>query len=100
MQGRTSVLRKNRYRVDLNQVFGRGHLRDLDHGRSRRGRAEIFASYFMYDVEVLHVAHVDVDPADVVEGAAGLLYCGFKILADLARLRLDVAYSGDGAVGA
>src|SRR5262249_40237935 len=56
-------------------------------------------SYFVNDVEVLHVAHVNVDPADVVEGAAGLLDRGFEVLADLARLRLDVADTGDAAVG-
>src|SRR5262249_51291299 len=99
VRGAKSRLRKHGYRIDLDQIFGRGHLRHLDHGRGGRGGPEIFASYFMNQVEVLHVAHVNVDPADVVEGAAGLLDRGLEVLADLARLRLDVADTGDAAVG-
>ena len=48
---------------------------------------------------MLHVAHVDVDPADVVHGAAGLFDRGLDVFADLPRLRLDIADAGDGAVG-
>src|SRR5262249_4420780 len=61
---------------------------------------EIFAPHFVDRVEVLHVAHIDVDAHDVVEGAAGLLDRGFQVLADLAGLRLDIADAGDAALGA
>jgi hypothetical protein len=50
-------------------------------------------------IEVLHVAHVDVDPADVVHVAASLLDRRLEILADLARLRFDITDAGDAAVG-
>jgi hypothetical protein len=48
---------------------------------------------------MLHVAHVDVDPADVVDAAAGFLDRRLEVLADLPRLRLDVADAGNRAVG-
>ena len=54
----------------------------------------------MNQIEVFHVAHIDVDPADVVHGAAGLFDRGLDVVADLPRLRLDIADAGDGAVGA
>src|SRR5262249_9401383 len=95
-----SGLRKYDYRIDFDEIFGRGHLRHLDHRRGRRGRPEILAPDFMNEVEVLHVAHVNVDPADVVEGAARLLDRRLQVLAHLARLRLDVADARDGAIGA
>ena len=49
---------------------------------------------------MLHIAHMDIDPADVGERAAGGLDRGFDVLADLASLRLDIADAGDAAVGA
>src|SRR5262249_58958343 len=85
--------------VDLDEIVGRGHLADLDHRRGRRRRPKIFAPYFMDLLEVLHVADVDVDPADVVHAAASLLDRGLQILADLAGLRFDVADACDRAVG-
>ena len=51
-------------------------------------------------IEVLHVANVDIDPADIVHCPAGLLYSGFDVLADLSGLRLDIANAGNAAVGA
>src|SRR5262249_7208157 len=77
--------------VDLDEIVGRGHLADLDHGGSRRRRPEIFAPHFVDLLEVLHVADVDVDPADVVHAAAGLLDRGLQVFADLAGLRSPVA---------
>ena len=62
-------------------------------------RLEILAAHFVDLLEVLHVAHVDVDAADVVHGAAGRLDRGLDVLANLLGLRLDVADAGDGAVG-
>src|SRR5262249_3450532 len=85
--------------VDLDEIVGRGHLADLDHGGGGRGRAKIFAPHFVDVLEMLHVADVDVDAADVVHAAAGLLDRGLQILADLARLRFDVADAGDRAIG-
>src|SRR5579862_7805152 len=49
---------------------------------------------------MLHVAHIDVDPADIVHGTAGLFDRGLDVVADLPRLRLDIADAGDAAVGA
>src|SRR5215831_9719900 len=85
--------------VDLDEIVGRGHLADLDHGGGWRRRAKIFAPHFVDLLEMLHVADVDVDAADVVHAAAGLLDRGLQILADLARLRFDVADAGDRAIG-
>src|SRR5262245_24278440 len=85
--------------VDLDQIVWRRHLADLDHGRGRCRRLEIFAPHFVDGVEVLHVAHVDIDPADVVHAAAGLLDRRLEVLADLPRLRFDIADAGDAAVG-
>src|SRR3954470_22112727 len=59
--------------VDLDQIIGRRHLADLDHGRRRRRRLEILAPHFVNLVEMLHVTDVDIDPADIVHDAAGLL---------------------------
>src|SRR4051794_38901693 len=85
--------------VDLDEIVGRRHLADLDHGRRRRRRLEIFAPDFVDLVEMLHVAHVDIDPTDVVHGAAGLLDRGLEILAPLPRLHFDIADTGDRAIG-
>ena len=87
-------------RVDLDQVVGRRHLADLHHRGGGRRRLEIFAPHFVDQVEVLHVADIDVDAADVVERAAGLLDGRLEVLADLPGLRFDVADAGDRAVGA
>src|SRR5580658_3100008 len=87
------------YRVYFNQIVRRRHLADLDHGRSRRRRLEIFAPDFVDQLEVLHVAHIDIDPAYVVHGAAGLFDGGLDVFADLPRLRLDIADTGDGPIG-
>src|SRR5258706_4517248 len=91
---------QNRDRADLDQVIRRGELAHLDHGRGWRGRLEILAAHLVDLVEVLHVAHIDVDAADVVQRAAGGLDRGFQVLAHLARLRLDVADAGDGPIRA
>src|SRR5580658_9776105 len=77
--------RQNRDRADLDERLGRGHLADLDHGGGGRRRAEIFAAHFVDRVEVLHVADIDIDAADIVHGAAGLFDGGLQILAHLAR---------------
>ena len=42
-------------------------------------------------LEVLHVAHVDVDAADIVKRAACRLHRRLDVLADLSGLRRDVA---------
>src|SRR5215831_5582314 len=84
--------------VDLDEIVGRGHLADLDHGGGRRGRAKIFAPHFVDLLEMLHVADVDVDAADVVHAAAGLFDRGLQILADLPGLRFDVADPRDRAI--
>src|SRR5690349_19572959 len=86
-----ALIRDPRDGVDLDEIVGRRHLADLDHGRGRRRRLEKFAPHFVDLVEMLHVADVDVDPADVVHSAAGLLDRGLEILADLPRLHLDIA---------
>jgi hypothetical protein len=98
--GRRHPLRQHGYRADFNEVFWRRHLGDLDHGGGGRGRAKIFAPHFMNHIEVLHVAHVDVHSADVVERSTRFLDRGLEVLAHLAGLRLDVADAGDRAVGA
>src|SRR4051794_5291503 len=85
--------------VDLDEIVGRRHLADLDHGRRRCRRLEIFAPDFVDLVEMLHVADVDIDRADIVHRAAGLLDRGLEILADLPRLHLDIADAGNRAVG-
>src|SRR5258706_880234 len=59
--------------VDLDQILGRSHLTDLDHGGGRSGRPKIFAPHFVDLLEMLHVADIDVDAADVVHAAARLL---------------------------
>src|SRR5215831_12457352 len=81
--------------VDLDEIVGRSHLADLDHGGGGRGRPEIFPPHFMNLLEMLHVADIDVDAADVVHGAARLLDRGLQIFADLPGLRFDVADAGD-----
>src|SRR5271166_447710 len=57
--------------ADLDQIIRRRHLGDFDHGRGRQRRLEILRSHFVDGFEVLHVADIDVDAADVVERAAG-----------------------------
>jgi hypothetical protein len=47
---------------------------------------------------MLHVADVDVNAADVVHAAAGLLDRGLQIFADLAGLRFDIADARDRAI--
>ena len=47
---------------------------------------------------MLHVAHVDIDAADVVHGAAGLFDRGLQILAHLTGLRFDIADAGNRSV--
>jgi len=47
------------------------------------GRAEILAPHFVDLLEMLHVADIDVDAADIVHGAAGLFDRGLQILAHL-----------------
>src|SRR4029453_18783117 len=84
--------------VDLDEIVGPGHLADLDHSGSGRGRPKIFTPHFVDLLEVLHVADVDVDPADVVHAAAGLLARGLQVFADLAGLRFDVADARDRAI--
>jgi len=59
-----------------------------------------YSRHFVNAIEVLHVAHIDIDPADVVHGPAGLLNGGFDVFADLSGLRLDIADAGNAAVGA
>jgi hypothetical protein len=51
-------------------------------------------------IKVLHVAHVHIDPADIIHAAACLLDGGFDVLAHLSRLRFDIADTRDGAVRA
>src|SRR5262249_10883665 len=80
---RRASLGDNRDGVDLDEIVGRRHLADLDHRRGRRRRTKIFAPHFVDLLEMLHVADVDVDPADVVHVAAGLLDRGLQILAHL-----------------
>src|SRR5204863_4013604 len=53
----------------------------------------------MDSLELLHVADIDIDPADVVHRAARGFDRGFDVLADLPGLGLDIADSGDRAVG-
>src|SRR5262249_24954474 len=84
--------------VDLDQILGRGHLADLDHGRCRRRRAEVLAPYFVDLLEMLHVADVDVDAADVVHAAGGLFDRRLQILAHLTGLRFDIADAGNRSV--
>src|SRR5262249_11002946 len=60
---------------------------------------EIFPADLMDCVEVFHIADVDIDAADVVDGAAGGLDSGLEILADLAGLGFDVADTGNRSVG-
>src|SRR5262249_57969837 len=81
------------------QGVGRVHVGDLDHGRGGPGRLEVLPALFVDRVEVLHVAHVDVDAADVVHGAAGGLDGRLDVLAHLPGLLRDVADARDAAVG-
>src|SRR5262245_10660092 len=43
-----SLIRYQRDGAHLDQVLGRGHLGDLDHGRGRQRRLEIFAAHLMW----------------------------------------------------
>src|SRR5262245_11645977 len=96
--GSRSLSRQHSDSVDLNQVVRRCHLADLDHRRSRQRRLEVLGTYLMDRVEVLHVADIDIDPADVVEGSARGLDGAFQVFADLSGLRGDIAQAGDAAV--
>src|SRR5581483_10018977 len=58
--------RQHRDGVDLDQVVRRCHLCDLEHGGGRQRFLEVLRAYFVDRVKVLHVAHVDIDAADVV----------------------------------
>src|SRR5688572_26184992 len=86
--------------VDLDQVVGRHHLGDLDHGGGGQGWLEIFPAHGVDRLEVLHVAHIDVDAADMIERAACGLDRGLDVLANLPGLHGDVADSGDQTVRA
>src|SRR3954454_14282449 len=57
----SASLRNDGDRVDLDQIIRRGHLDDLDHGRGRQRRLEILLAHVVDRLEVLHVAHIDVD---------------------------------------
>src|SRR5262245_7849221 len=80
-------LRNDGNGVDLDQIVRRGHLGDLDHGRGRQRRLEVLLAHVVDGLEVLHVAHIDIDPADMVEGAAGGLHRCLDVLAHLPGLR-------------
>src|SRR3954462_1483134 len=99
-RGFVHVLRQNRDRVDLDEVVGMHHLRHLDHRGGRRRRLEVFAAHLVDRVEVLPVSYIYVDAAGVVQAAAGRFHRALQVLAYLARLRVDVADSSDGPVGA
>src|SRR5665213_3151608 len=86
-------------RVDLDEIIRRGHLTDLDHRGGRRRRLEIVAARFVDQIEMLHVAYEHVDPADILQAAAGFLNRGFDVLTHLTRLRLDIADARNAAVG-
>src|SRR5262245_50866231 len=51
-------------------------------------------------VEVLHVADIDINPADVVRGSAGGLDRAFQVFAHLSRLRADITHTRDAAINA
>src|ERR1700751_3588478 len=70
--------------ADLDQIIGRRHLGDFNHGRGRQRRLEILCAHFVDGLELLHVADIDIDTADIVERAAGGFHGGFHVLADLA----------------
>jgi len=85
--------------VRAETIIRRGHLADLDHGRGRRNAGEILAADLMDGFEVLHVPHIDVDAADIVQRAAGFLDRRLEIFADLPGLLFDIADPGNGPVG-
>src|SRR6516162_6840924 len=93
------TLRNYRNGVDLDEIVGRRHLRNLDHGGGRKRRLEIFPAHFVDGFEMLHVAHVDVHAADIIERSAGSLDRRLDVLADLPSLCGDVAYAGDASIG-
>src|SRR5450759_1396825 len=84
--------------ADLDQVIGRGHLVDFDHCRCRQRRLEILRPHFVDRLEVLHVADVHVDAANVVERAAGGLDRSLHVLANLPGLFGDISDAGNAAV--
>src|SRR5690242_16181725 len=49
--------------------------------------------------QVLHIAHVDIDAADIGERATSGFDSRLDVLANLARLRLDIANARDRSVG-
>ena len=77
--------------VDFDEGVRCRHLGDLDHGGCGRWIGEVLAAHFVYGVEVLHVAHVDVDTADIRHGSAGLLDRCLEVFADLPGLLCDIA---------
>jgi hypothetical protein len=48
--------------------------------------------------QVLHIAHVDIDAADIGERATSRFDSRLDVLANLARLRLDIANARDRSV--
>src|SRR5579862_1745738 len=93
-----SAVRQHGDGVHLDQVFRRGELADLDHRGGRCDTGEILAANLMNDVEMLHVANVDINAADVIERAARLFHRRLHVVAHLARLDFDIAQAGDRAV--
>src|SRR5262245_60981227 len=83
--------------VDLDQIVRGRHLGDLDHRGGGQRRLEVLGAHLMDGVEVLHVAHINVDAADVVERAAGAFDRRLHVLTHLARLLGDVADAGNAA---
>src|SRR5271163_4376971 len=81
--GTGASVRDHRDCTDLDQTLRRSHLANLDHGRGRRRRLKIFAADFVDGVEVLHVTHEDVDPADIGHCTSGSLDRRLQVLADL-----------------
>ena len=60
----------NGNRADFDEILRRGHLRDFDHRRCRQWRLEILPAHFVYGIEMLHVANIDIDAADIGQSAA------------------------------
>src|SRR5215510_2088450 len=85
-------------RVHLDEIVRRRHLRDLDHGGGGQRRPEVLGAHFVDGLEVLHVAHIHVHPAHVVERASSRLNGRLDVLAHLPRLLADVADPRNAAV--
>src|SRR5262249_52177116 len=84
--------------VHLDEIVRRGHLRDLDHGGGGQRRPEVLRTHFVNGLEVLHVAHIHVHPAHIVERASGSLNGRLDVFAHLPRLFADVADPRNAAV--